>query len=77
MTDLYILLEFTVLGLLSSAVTALMALSFVLVYKGPRVVNFAVGEVMIGNAMGVPRNSVAVWIELTSTTPLGTSSTQS
>ncbi|MDB5874531.1 MAG: branched-chain amino acid transporter permease [Ramlibacter sp.] len=47
MTDFYILVEFTVLGLLASAVTALMALSFVLVYKGTRVVNFAVGEIMM------------------------------
>lgn len=47
MTDLYILTEFSLLGLLSSAVTALIAISFVLVFKGTRVVNFAVGEVMM------------------------------
>ncbi len=47
MTEFYIFVEFTVLGLLSSGVAALIALSFVLVYKGTRVVNFAVGEVMM------------------------------
>jgi len=47
MTDFYIFLEFTLLGLLSSGVAALIALSFVLVYKGTRVVNFAAGEVMM------------------------------
>ena len=47
MTDLYVLVEFTLLGLLSSGITALIALSFVLIYKGTRVVNFAVGEVMM------------------------------
>ena len=35
------------LGLLSGGVTALIALSFVLIYKGTGVVNFAVGEVMM------------------------------
>lgn len=47
MTDFYIFTEFTVLGLLSAGVAALIALSFVLVYKGTRVVNFATGEVMM------------------------------
>lgn len=41
------LLEFSIVGLLSGAVLALIALSFVLVYKGTGVVNFAVGEVMM------------------------------
>ena len=40
-------LEYSLLGLLSGGVTALVALSFVLVYKGTGVVNFAVGEVMM------------------------------
>lgn len=39
--------EYALLGLLSGGVTALVALSFVLVYKGTGVVNFAVGEVMM------------------------------
>jgi branched-chain amino acid transport system permease protein len=39
--------EYSLLGLLSGGVTALIALSFVLVYKGTGVVNFAVGEVMM------------------------------
>jgi branched-chain amino acid transport system permease protein len=47
MTDLYIFVEFTLLGLLSSGVSALIALNYVLVYKGTRVVNFAAGEVMM------------------------------
>ena len=40
-------LEYSILGLLSGGVTALVALSFVLIYKGTGVVNFAVGEVMM------------------------------
>jgi len=40
-------LEYSLLGLLSGGVTALIALSFVLIYKGTGVVNFAVGEVMM------------------------------
>lgn len=39
--------EYVVLGLLSGGVLALIALSFVLIYKGTGVVNFAVGEVMM------------------------------
>ena len=40
-------LEYSLLGILSGRVTALVALSFVLIYKGTGVVNFAVGEVMM------------------------------
>jgi branched-chain amino acid transport system permease protein len=40
-------LEYSLLGILSGGVMALIALSFVLVYKGTGVVNFAVGEVMM------------------------------
>ena len=47
MTNFYIFTEFTLLGLLASGISALMALSFVLVYKGTHVVNFAAGEVMM------------------------------
>jgi len=47
MTDFYVLIEFLLLGLLASGISALMALSFVLVYKGTHVVNFAAGEVMM------------------------------
>ena len=39
--------EYALVGLLSGGVTALVALSFVLIYKGTGVVNFAVGEVMM------------------------------
>jgi branched-chain amino acid transport system permease protein len=39
--------ELSILGLLSGGVIALVALSFVLIYKGTGVVNFAVGEVMM------------------------------
>jgi branched-chain amino acid transport system permease protein len=47
MTDFYVFIEFLLLGLLASGISALMALSFVLVYKGTHVVNFAAGEVMM------------------------------
>ncbi len=40
-------LEYSLLGLLSGGVMALISLSFVLVYKGTGVVNFAVGEIMM------------------------------
>ena len=40
-------LEYSLLGLLSGGVMSLIALSFVLIYKGTGVVNFAVGEVMM------------------------------
>ena len=40
-------IEYSLLGILSGGVTALIALSFVLIYKGTGVVNFAVGEVMM------------------------------
>lgn len=40
-------LEYSLLGLLSGGVMALISLSFVLIYKGTGVVNFAVGEVMM------------------------------
>lgn len=43
-------IEYAMLGLLSGGVMALIALSFVLVYKGTGVVNFAVGEVMMVGA---------------------------
>lgn len=43
-------IEYSLLGLLSGGVMALIALSFVLVYKGTGVVNFAVGEVMMVGA---------------------------
>ena len=43
-------IEYSVLGLLSGGVIALIALSFVLVYKGTGVVNFAVGEIMMVGA---------------------------
>ena len=39
--------EYSILGLLSGGVMALVALSFVLIYKGTGVINFAVGEVMM------------------------------
>ena len=42
--------EYAILGLLSGGVMALIALSFVLIFKGTGVVNFAVGEVMMVGA---------------------------
>lgn len=50
MIDLIELLEYSMLGLLSGGVMALVALSFVLVFKGTGVVNFAVGEIMMVGA---------------------------
>jgi branched-chain amino acid transport system permease protein len=47
MNGIYPFIEFSILGLLSGGVMALIALSFVLVYKGTRAVNFAVGEIMM------------------------------
>lgn len=50
MIELIEFLEYSLLGLLSGGVMALVALSFVLVFKGTGVVNFAVGEVMMVGA---------------------------
>ena len=59
-------LEFSLLGLLSGGVMALIALSFVLIYKGTGVVNFAVGEVMMLGAYiyyaGSVTFSLAPWL---------------
>ncbi len=59
-------LEFSLLGLLSGGVMALIALSFVLIYKGTGVVNFAVGEVMMLGAYiyyaGAVTFSLAPWL---------------
>ena len=59
-------LEFSLLGLLSGGVMALIALSFVLIYKGTGVVNFAVGEVMMRGAYiyyaGSVTFSLAPWL---------------
>jgi branched-chain amino acid transport system permease protein len=41
------LLEFAVVGLLSGGLLALIALGFVLIYKGTGVINFAMGEFMM------------------------------
>ena len=47
MGAVYEFIEYSLVGLLSGGVLALIALSFVVIYKGTRVVNFAVGEVMM------------------------------
>jgi branched-chain amino acid transport system permease protein len=47
MNALYELIEYSLLGLLGGGVLALIAVSFVLVYKGTHAVNFAVGEIMM------------------------------
>lgn len=47
MNSLYEFMEFSLLGLFSGGVLALIGLSFVLVYKGTRVINFATGDVMM------------------------------
>ena len=58
--------EYSLLGLLSGGVTALIALSFVLIYKGTGVVNFAVGEFMMLGAylyyVGAVTYSFAPWV---------------
>lgn len=62
-------LEYSLLGLLSGGVTALVALSFVLIYKGTGVVNFAVGEVMMLGAYlyyaGAVTFGLAPWVAFT------------
>lgn len=40
-------IEYSLIGLMQGGVLALIALSFVLIYKGTGVINFAVGEVMM------------------------------
>jgi branched-chain amino acid transport system permease protein len=40
-------IEYSLLGLLSGGLLSLIAMSFVLVYKGTGVINFAVGEIML------------------------------
>ena len=61
-------LEYSLLGILSGGVTALVALSFVLIYKGTGVVNFAVGEVMMLGAYlyyaGAVTFELAPWLAL-------------
>lgn len=47
MSPLAEFIEYSLIGLLSGGLLALVALSFVLIYKGTGVVNFAVGEIMM------------------------------
>jgi branched-chain amino acid transport system permease protein len=47
MSALWELLEYSLLGLFGGGVLALIAVSFVLIYKGTHAVNFAVGEIMM------------------------------
>ena len=47
MNNLYEFIEYSLLGLLGGGVLALIAVSFVLIYKGTHVMNFAVGEIMM------------------------------
>ena len=39
--------EFSLIGLFSGGLLALVALGFVLIYKGTRAINFAMGEFMM------------------------------
>jgi branched-chain amino acid transport system permease protein len=48
--DWLLFLEFSVVGIAGGGVLALIALGFVLIYKGTRVVNFAMGEFMMVGA---------------------------
>jgi branched-chain amino acid transport system permease protein len=45
--DWIVFLEFSLIGILSGGLMALVALGFVLIYKGTRVINFAMGEFMM------------------------------
>lgn len=66
MSEWSILAETILLGALSGGVMALIALSFVLIYKGTGTVNLAVGEVMMLGAYlyyaGVVSFGVAPWL---------------
>jgi branched-chain amino acid transport system permease protein len=59
-------IEYSVLGILSGGVMALIALSFVLIFKGTGVVNFAVGEVMMLGAYlywaGINSAGLSPWL---------------
>ena len=50
MSPVWEFVEYSLIGLMSGGLLALVALSFVLIYKGTGVVNFAVGEVMMVGA---------------------------
>lgn len=50
MSPVWEFVEYSLIGLMSGGLLALIALSFVLIYKGTGVVNFAVGEVMMVGA---------------------------
>ncbi len=47
MTDWFAFAEFSLIGLLSGGLLALIALGFVLIYKGTKVINFAMGEFLL------------------------------
>jgi branched-chain amino acid transport system permease protein len=47
MSPMWEFVEYSLIGLLSGGVLALIAMSFVLVYKGTGVINFAVGEILM------------------------------
>jgi branched-chain amino acid transport system permease protein len=47
MIDWIVLAEFSLIGLLSGGLLAMIALGFVLIYKGTGVINFAMGEFMM------------------------------
>lgn len=69
MSEWSIFFEYSLLGLLSGGVMALIALSFVLIYKGTGVVNLAVGEVMMLGAYlyyaGVVTFDITPWLAFT------------
>jgi branched-chain amino acid transport system permease protein len=69
--DWLLLAEFSVVGLLAGGVLALIALGFVLVYKGTRVINFAMGEFMMVGAYLFWTTNVFLklpwWVALTAT----------
>lgn len=47
MNSIYEFIEFSLLGIMSGAALALIGISFVVIYRGTRVINFAVGDIMM------------------------------
>ena len=69
--DWIALAEFSAIGLLSGGLLALIALGFVLIYKGTGVINFAMGEfMMLGAYFFYTANvmwGLPIWVALPAT----------
>ena len=68
--DLFTFLEFSIVGIASGGILALIALGFVLIYKGTRVVNFAMGEFMMVGAYLFYTASVVLKLPVWAALPL-------